>query len=390
MRTIQMQVSAGRTVTAQVPNFLTFMYSPQVVTVPGLDTGESVTVTVTNTATGESMSETKSYYKDSVQFELSRIVQILSGLEPLDALKRIDYSNTATKGLLQRFAFQIQATGAQYNATAYSWVLPGAMDGGETYGIGRKYMRLFLNFPQSANCWTDSSIPLTFNSFNRSYNASYNGIQDTDIQAPDDICANSKCTEVNVFKWLEDHRPSAAASLKNGKTITGLYGISFEVAGGNSETPDETNKQITLKPDLRTEGIYLRWLGRNGEAEYWLFTPGKKSVSVAVRNSYTRFTGDLAAPVGGVLGNSEYQDYSEARAITMGSNDVTLDEFERLCGLATSPVVEMLVNNEPGNYVWQRVNVAGGSYERNIRRSTPGLQTFEITVNLPKRNTIQI
>lgn len=390
MRTIQMQVSAGRTVTAQVPNFLTFMYSPQVVTVPGLDAGESVTVTVTNTATGESMSETKSYYRDAVQFELSRIVQILSGLEPLDALKRIDYSNTATKGMLQRFSFQIQATGAQYTATAYSWVLPGAMDGGETYGIGRKVMRLFVNYPQSANCWTDSSIPLTFNSFNRSYNASFNGIQDTDIQAADDICYNSKCSEVNVLRWLEAHRPSAAASLKNGKTITGYYGVSFEVAGGSSEQQDETNKQITLKPDLRTEGVYLRWLGRNGEAEYWLFTPGKKSVNVAVRNSYTHFSGDLAVPEGGVLGNSDFQDFSETRTITMGSNDVTLDEFERLCGLATSPVVEMLISNEPGNYLWQRVNVAGGSYERNIRRSTPGLQTFEITVNLPKRNTIQL
>lgn len=390
MRTIQMQVSAGRTVTAQVPNLLTFMYSPQVVTVPGLDAGESVTVTVTNTATGESMSETKSFYRDAVQFELSRIIQILSGLEPLDALKRIDYSNTATKGMLQRFSFQIQATGAQYTATAYSWVLPGAMDGGETYGIGRKAMRLFVNFPQSANCWTDSSIPLTFNSFNRSYNASFNGIQDTDIQAADDICYNSKCTEVNVLKWLETHRPSAAASLKNGKTITGYYGVSFEVADGSSEPQDEANKEITLKPDLRTEGVYLRWLGRNGEAEYWLFTPGKKSVNVAINNSFTRFTGDLAVPDNGVLGNSDFQDFSETRAITMGSNDVTLDEFERLCGLATSPVVEMLINNDPGNYLWQRVNVAAGSYERNIRRSTPGLQTFEITVNLPKRNTIQL
>ncbi len=391
MRTFQKRLGATGTAFISVPNLLSFMFSPQVVEIEGLEPGDEVTVTATNSHTGESMSETKSYYREVLQFEMGRIIQILSALEPKKALTRIDYSNTATKGMLQEYQLKVELKNYEINAlTAQVYLLPGAMDGGETYGIGRKLMRLFVNYPQTANCWTDQNLPLTFRSFNPSYNASFNGIQDTDIQAPDDICKNSKCSEVNVLKWLEVHRPSAAQSLKNGNTITGFYGITFKVQEGSAETAEKANEYITLKPDTRTDGVYLRWLGRNGEAEYWLFTPGKKSTSVAVNNTFTRFEGDLAEPKDGVLGNSGYQDYTETRAITMGTGNVTLDEYERLCGLATSPVVEMLIRNEPGNYLWQRVNVAGGSYERNIRRSTPGLQTFEITINLPKRNTIQL
>lgn len=379
-------------ISAEVPNLLSFIYSPQVVRLKGLSTGSEVTVTVKNAVTEEEMTETKSYYREALDFELSRIVQLLSGFDPADALKRIDYSNTATKGLLQQFSITIRATGVANASTVLMYALPGAMDGSEVYGLGRKVLRLFVNFPQSLNCWTDGTLPLTFNSFNRSYNASYNGIVDGETHAADDICRNSKCSEVNILKYLEAHRPSAYNSLMGGKTITGLYGVVYRVQDGTvtSEPGVDATEEVTLKPDLRTDGVFLRWLGRNGEAEYWLFTPGKRSTAVSVRNSFTRFVGDPSVPRDGVLGNPEYKDYSEARTITMGSNDVTLEEYERLCGLATSPVVEMLVNNDPENYIWQRVNVAGGSYDRNIRRSTPGLQTFEITVNLPKRNTIQL
>ena len=393
MRNFALQLKAGKTASVQTPNLLSFMYSPQVVSLMGLEQGDRVTVTVTNAYSGESMEETKTYYRDYQQFELARIIQILSELEPSKALQRIDYSNTATRGFLQQFSIAVKVEGYNATMTTNMYLLPGALDGAEAYGIGKKVLRLFVNFPQSLNCWTDSELPLTFNSFNLSFNSSYNGIENTDIQAPDDICKNSMCSEVNVLKFLEDHRPAAANSLKSGKTITGYYGISANrIQYGQTQevTAAEAKEELTLKPDLRTEGVYLRWLGRNGETEYWLFTPGKKTTSVAVRNTFSRFMGDTARPVGGVLPNSDYQDYTETRTITMGSNDVTLDEYDRLCGLATSPVVEMLVDNTPGNYIWQRVNVAGGSYERNIRRSTPGLQTFELTINLPKRNTITL
>lgn len=391
MRTYTINLTPTKAVEIQVPNLLSFMYSPQVVSLKGLDQGDKVTVVVTNTFSEESMQETKVFYKESLKFEMAKMIQILSELDPVKALQRIDYSNTATKGLLQKYGLQVRIEGYESDLGVDVFLLPGALDGAEAYGIGKKTQRLFVNFPQSLNCWTDSQLPLSFNSFNLSFNSSYNGIENTDIQAADDICKNSKCSEVNVLKFLEDHRPAAANSLKAGRTITGYYGISANRIQYGEDTPaQDPREELTLKPDLRTQGVYLRWLGRNGETEYWLFTPGKKNTSVAVRNAFSRFMGDTSIPEGGVLPNEEYQDYTETRTITMGSNDVTMEEYERLCGLATSPVVEMLVDNIPDNYIWQRVNVAAGSYQRNIKRSTPGLQTFELTITLPKRNTIQL
>lgn len=118
--------------------------------------------------------------------------------------------------------------------------------------------------------------------------------------------------------------------------------------------------------------------------------------------------------------------------MVLSASGLSLDEFEDLCDLATSPVVERLVVIDPedtgtdvvldGNLAgydstnvlvqtgtpdeveggdadtatheivntWQRVNVAAGTFERNIRRRTPSRQDLEIIIELPERNTIQL
>ena len=41
-------------------------------------------------------------------------------------------------------------------------------------------------------------------------------------------------------------------------------------------------------------------------------------------------------------------------------------------------------------YIWQRVNVAGGTFARNVRRETPSRQDLEFIIELPERNTIKL
>ena len=81
--------------------------------------------------------------------------------------------------------------------------------------------------------------------------------------------------------------------------------------------------------------------------------------------------------------------------------DLSAEEFDAVCSLATAPVVEMLVSGSPAPsdvnpllkdrlfppYVWQRVNIAPGTFARGNQRTTPNTYSIEFIVELPERHT---
>ena len=121
--------------------------------------------------------------------------------------------------------------------------------------------------------------------------------------------------------------------------------------------------------------------------------------------------------------------------MVLGAVGLSRDEFDDLCDLATSPLVERLMPDvlqedtevdivydggdattqdtdtliesaaeldtevEGGSAStgavsqvnkWQRVNVVAGTFERGIKRMTPSRQDLEIIIELPERNTIKL
>ena len=133
--------------------------------------------------------------------------------------------------------------------------------------------------------------------------------------------------------------------------------------------------------------------------------------------------------------NSQKADYSEVREVVLGAVGLSREEYEDLCDLATSPLVERLIPPQEEvigvnavidgggaapqdtaydggeasadndtiidaeaqveaeatvKLLWQRVNVAAGTFARNIRRNTPSRQDLEFVIELPERNTIKL
>ena len=80
-----------------------------------------------------------------------------------------------------------------------------------------------------------------------------------------------------------------------------------------------------------------------------------------------------------------------AETLTIGCRDVTESEWRELLDLASSPLVEMLVGGTQTAPLWVRVNVVPGSYSRQHNRSGLGTMVdFEMQIELPQRNTVQL
>ena len=374
---IQNTGPSGLDMAVSYPNSVAFLYSPQLVRIECLseDPGAiMVAVGVTHVASGRSYRETRNLYKGSAVFDISRIMQLLA--PDVDELfRRLDGANGAC--LSERFELSIE-----YNDDDWHWlienepidVLYGALDQGEIYG-GHTQRRLYMNFPQTFNLWDNDNGNAVFY-FGDDY--VMQSTQEGPCHECDLVALLNKSGGLDNFKKMLLSRPQLDVELTWHSRIE-----------KGTETA-EPYRMMALVPDYSKpgEGTYLRWLNRRGEVSYGFFRNSQLRVTSSAHETFSRYyANDPSEPVAGAYINTQKTDYNEAREMIIGAVGLSYDEFQDMCDLATSPLVEMFV---PEQSLWQRVNIVAGTFERNIRRSTPSRQDLEIIIRLPERNTIKL
>lgn len=372
-----MRTSTVAGVRIDYPNSVAFMYSrqPVIVTFPGGAAGvTSVAVKLTCPLTGRTHTESRAPYSSSIEFDISRIMQLLA--TDVDHITK-RFEDEEGTSLSERFELAVSYTIGQTTTqllTAEIVGMYGALDQGEIYGEDTQ-RRLWLHFPQTFNLWTDEDDSQGFTVF------------DTYVLAnPRPI---APCNEYDLMQVLQDRdRTALIEKLRNGTPCSLKLSFRNIIAEG-TERPGST-RRIRLIPDCSPDGTYLRWLNRRGEMSYWLFTESKLRVTTSVADTFVRYyQGDPSTPELCIFQNPQKASYREAREMVLGAVGLSRDEYDDLCDLATSPVVERLMpDTDP--ILWQRVNVVAGTFERDIRRKTPNRQDLEIIIELPERNTIKL
>lgn len=418
--------STPRSIKLEIPNSVAFMYSRQPVIVTftsGASGVTSVDIKLTCKTTNRTHTESRAPYSSRLEFDISRIMQLLA-TDVDEISKRIGY--WTGQSLSESFKLEISYIDKGDTITIATEDIVGmygALDQGEIYGEHTQ-RRLWVNFPQTFNLWRDAEDAVQF-------------VTDEAYISPD-VTEGKPCYECSLMNTLSAVGESdLIKALKNGAPLRNL-GLSWRSRIEDSNESAEELRTITLVPDCsrRTDGTYLRWLNRRGEMSYWLFTNSKMRVTTTVADTFVRYyQGDPAAPVSSIFQNPQKASYREAREMVLGAVGLSRDEFDDLCDLATSPLVERLMpdvlqedtevdivydggdatthdadvliesaanldtevdggdastgKNAQTNK-WQRVNVVAGTFERGIKRMTPNRQDLEIIIELPERNTIKL
>lgn len=376
---LQLQVEA--------PEALALMYSPQRVIVTATDTAPSntaVAVTVQNTASGQSYTEKRAFYQGVAEFDIARPMQLLA--PPIsNVLTRVDFGGP--DGLTEPYELRVELVdtdGRNYTAANYEIrALYGALDGGETYGK-KTSRRLWVNLPQ------------TF-----TVNRSYNGVFAIEVAGQTYTVPGAdtaqKSAEADIVQAVLAGGGSIS-QLAKAKKLAARVSNSYALTDNNASIA--AWRDFTLTPDTcpADAGVYLRWLNREGGVSYWMFQRSQSRTTAAVHNSFEVYLpGAPAAPVSGIYRNTRRADYREARELILGAIGLSSEEHAELCTLATSPAVEMLVLPDDytggridGPQKWVQVTVTAGTYERDIRRTTPSRQDLEFIIELPERNTARL
>lgn len=366
----QTTFSSPTTGSVDYPNAVAFMYSRQPVIVRcSLPDDTPVTATVTCESNGgTTYTETRKLKGGRAEFDISRIMQVLA--EDTDVI--LGRLLNASPSLAELFSLEVQVGGVTVlTALGGIQAMHGALDAGETYG-GPTSRRLFLNYPQTICMWQEPHGRFEFE-------------LDGNWCQPEFVEGGTRCREVNIVAALPD---SVVAALPKGRAVSGTTTWYNGIEEGQAAM--QPTRDVTFYPDStpRGRGAYLRWLNRRGEVSYWLFEKAELETISAVNETFERYyEGDPGEPVGQTFMNPEKRNYAEAQRQTIAASRLTSEEFDDLCSLLVSPVVELLDDTKDR---WHRVNVEPGSITKKNKRLTPKVYNFDAVITLATRNVVRL
>ena len=349
-----------------------------------------ITVTVESQDTGESFQETRSAYNNKASFDLSKIMQYLAP-DPSSLL------HEERNGLAAYAMFNVSLSIGSTEVWSMPFVgIYGALNANEAYRFNAGgannpvNRRLWVNFPQTVQIQRDNDDAF--------YYQTESGVK----LYPDGLDIDERAYENDLMHTIALMSDNVADRLLrqlragNAQTVglSNALAISAqaEVVGGNAPF------WLRLHPDLTrrdaTGVTYLRWLQRDGSIGYWLFRSGELQTTSEEAASFQRYNANpnVSSYWDDFLhfdGNQLHADYAETRTLNLSAEIRNRDEFEYLCGLLTSPVVDRLVDSET-HEGWERVNIMPSSQGLSLRRDTPFSRTLELAIQLPRRDTIKL
>lgn len=227
----------------------------------------------------------------------------------------------------------------------YVW---GALAVGEVYNE-RKRLTWFSNYPYSVGLYVDAETPVL--------------IGGKTITLP-----NAGVFNVPVSGLPTSRTQRIVANYKRG-SFDNFFDFTFSLISGDVLT--------TLDVDNRDQGLYLRWIDRQGFYRYWLFDTGEDKRTASADGEYMRNNLLQYDDKYGYQGASgRRQRYSREDSMEICAPLVDRDTFDLLQDIATSPVVDRWM----GDNNWSNVTIKAATYSK----STAELQDFTATLVLPE------
>ena len=364
-----------------------FMYNRQPLILQGLELpdGEAIAVTVENTETGETHTETRRVRSGRVDFDLSGAMRHLSP----DVANVFRLHEENFPGAYVPFAARVDYNGTQVAALSFTG-LYGALPPDGSYGTDTRNVTLYKYYPTIVRLWRREGDEFAVLDAD---NPGYFAILPIEVE-PDQPFVDIDL--YSMLGWVAQEGDLVAEAfvqaLEEGRTVNALLPSPHIYGGGGNMDFGEQPVRLHLETGPEAgPAVFLRWLRRDGTTGQHLFSPGMLQTDAAQRSAAARYiAGNPLARddyEGMNISNPVIQDFIETRKLSLGTLCRTTEEFDYLRELTVSPVVDIY---DPDQDSWTRVNVLPGSYTRSQKFNTPHAQTFEVTIEYPTHDTITI
>lgn len=162
-------------------------------------------------------------------------------------------------------------------------------------------------------------------------------------------------------------------------TFDNSFDLTFRLSLSGGNITDKVRVNVVR---CDKEGVYLRWIDRQGFFQYYLFERGNETRKVSNEGEFLRnnlLAYDMTYGFTGGMGRQQMKK----REDTIQLCAPLVDEYvwESLFDITTSPMVDMyLGTDETGKHRWLAVNIQAGSYTKEKSKS---LRDFACNMVLP-------
>lgn len=332
-------------IVVEYPDIESFCFSAMPVIVKGYggtltnpEGGTHINVILKNVNTSEVLSEKRNLFDGDCFFDLSYYARTMFDT---DTIRDVDYATTMSAMTSINLEVTVELWNGEtkdHELVFTTTVIWGALNAGEVFPSGTEF-KYYRN------------LPFVF--------SVYHPFEDSDLVS-------------NTMKVLADGVQV--------QTYQGARGIKnfIKSVGQSADKVDFVaeyfleSTTITFIADDCTDGVYLRWVDRQGFIRHWLFKSGEGSYEVKDRldvkrsNVYSEVTRRLVK--------------SETKSFKVCAPLVDSYTFDMLTEVMTSPLVDMYIGTEDDVPQWLPVNVKS----ETVVKTKATLQDFEFSVILPE------
>lgn len=349
------------------PNQIAFCFSPMMISViqsGSVMTGAKVKI---KKSTGVYWEESREPINGSVEFDVSKYVQMLFNLDNVSALSNMMkvYESALIKDV--EIIIEVSTATATNNLNINIETIWGALSEDETLG-GHKNITWFTKFPFTLNvmCKDGSYFDVLADGEDK---------QQVFNITSEDVTPLAH----DLHEYIVDVRKLFAAPKRE------LYIASPFCIKVQDDVLSTAVQSYRMKIDNSDEGLYLRWIDRQGRYCYWLFKQNGKNTKVEEELRYNKI-GDQSFSGSGLCNSLTYQSKkTSVDILTAFVPMVYKDEKEYLHQVLTSPIVDLYRGTKQVNGSdidkWTRVNIVTGTFGTEKKN----YQDFTIQIELSQK-----
>lgn len=356
-------------IVVEYPNATHFAFVPAIIKATGIPAEyDGLGVTVHDPATGTRYHEEREPLHCAVHFDIRRYLQLLFGDTEHS---RIAYGQAFVDSPLERTAevtvYWSGGTSRQELLTFAMDAIWGAVSARESSG-GIMRRRWFVRYPFSVDVYARNGT---------SFDVQVDGRR-SDLMF---YCHEADAAGATPYHryLLDPARLLNAAAIDRTVHLAVPHSLVLK-------DDDEAVGMVayTLDVDRSAEGVYLRWIDRQGRYSYYLFREVGSAATMTASAWERSGTGVPTAYAGGVnVETPVRQTLTRRRTRTLGAKLVDRETYDFLLTLAQSVVVDAFDGwDADGAPRWHRVNVVAGGYEKTPKH----YQDFVCSIEEPAQD----
>lgn len=330
------------------------------------NSGGTVLLEITDNNTNISYSESRYLdWNGKADFDIGRFLQIFME----DTLREdADFDSTANSKMVASHYVTVRLKyGGVWFWTYNFEVVNGADEPTDNWWDGQRRLRWWYNFP------------FTFD---------FRNLDEANIQKNGGVTTTGPLPQITpdtgTYCRIRINPTSVGGSWANTLRVSSNNGMGF-IDGSLSGNKSNSVLLIGNGCQPSEQNVYLRWLNRHGELNYWLFNRYSQQRNIEASDYQRAYIKDERIGANTTIDNALLRTLTIEGEMTVFTDALDAFDYEIVRQIFTAPIVDLYLPDQSSRFnkaVWKRLNINAATQSEALRHADLYTLNRQVTITL--------